>query len=42
MLKKQELQGFDIYKRERFYDSSYYESETESELEVNLANQGLA
>lgn len=42
MLKRRELQGFDINQRERFYDSSYCESETEGELEKKLMQQGLA
>ena len=37
-LKKKELQGIDIYARERFYDSSFYESKTEGEMEKNLKN----
>jgi protein kinase A/protein kinase X len=40
-LKKQEIQGLDIYARERFYDSSFYESEVDSEFEKTLQAQGL-
>lgn len=35
-LKKQEIQGIDIYARERFYDSSFYESDADSEFEKTL------